>query len=691
MEEYPLKNSYRSNALLFSVVAMVICLLVLDAFLFADNALYFWITFPPLVLVSGLTIGKLIQIRHSEYRYFDKLTESVKSANRMALRSFPLPVAIVDQKRRIIWRNELFTEAFFPTGEEHDSLYEITDQSIEMFESSTGAPIEYNGSYYRVYGRSPQPHEGEIISEENGIPEAKAGDNLTILFFKDITELRQLQTEHNMSRPVVILAMIDNYEDFFKGSRESEKTEVSIKIDRLFEEYFDKSKSILKKLSSDKFMIIMEERYVAEMYAQNVPILAKAHEITIKDRTPVTLTLGVGRTAKNLAESESYARQALEWALNKGGDQAAFKTETGFDQRGGIIQNPRISSKVKTRIIAERIKELILASDAVYVMGHSWGDYDSVGSAIGLAAASRKLGIPAYAVVSTESNSSGKLISRFENYKTPIVIDPSIAKTTFTDKSLLIIVDTHLIKRLDDQDLFDMGNLTKRIVVIDHHRRGLGCIQEPIVEWLEVNASSASELVTEMIQYFGLDEVLSPSEANALLAGIMLDTKDFVLRTSPSAFEAAAYLRKSGADPIEVRPLFATSISQKIKRSEITAKAVLYRGCAISVVDEPFDDIRVVCSQAADEMMSIEGASASITVYPIKSQDKEGWSFSARSYGKFNVETIMENLGVNKEDGGGHLSMAGAQLYGITKDEAVARLHAAIDAYHDNNAQKSDI
>lgn len=686
-----MKNSYRSNALLFSVVAMVVCLLVLDAFLFADNALYFWISFPPLVLVSGLTIGKLIQIRNTEYRYFDKLAESVNCTNRMALRSFPMPVVIVNENRRIIWRNELFSEAFFPTTEDIDSIDEITKQPLDMFAASTGFVIEYKGSYYRVYSRTPQPFENEALSEENGIPAAD-GEGLTILFFRDITDFRQLQTEYNMSKPVVILAMIDNYEDFFKGSRESEKTEVSIQIDRLFEEYFDKSKSILKKLSSDKFMIIMEERYVAEMYAQNVPILAKAHDITIKDRTPMTLTLGVGRTAKTLAESENYARQALEWALSKGGDQAAFKTESGFDQKGGIIQNDRINSKVKTRIIAERIKELILASDAVFVMGHQWGDFDSVGSAIGLAAASRKLGIPAFAVVSPESNASGKLISRFENYPIPIVIDPAAARAKFTEKSLLIIVDTHLIKRLDDQELFDMGNLTKRIVVIDHHRRGLGCIQEPIVEWLDANASSAAELVTELIQYFGMDEVLSPMEANALFAGITLDTKDFVMRMGHSAFEAAAYLMKSGAKPIEVRSLFATSISQKIKRSEITAKASLYRGCAISVVDEPFEDIRVVCSQAADEMMSIEGAKASITVYPIKSPDnREGWSFSARSYGEINVQVIMENLGVKREDGGGHLSMAGAQLYDITKEEAVARLHAAIDAFHDNNAQKSDI
>lgn len=685
-----MKNLYRSYALLFSVVALVVCLLVLDAFLFADNSLYFWISFPPLVLVSGLTIGKLIQIRHTEYRYFDSLTESIDGTNRIALRSFPLPVAIVNESRRIIWRNELFTEAFFPTGEENDCIDEITEQPLDMFAASTGFVIEYNGSYYRVYSRTPQLNSGEELSEESGIPEVKNSENLTMLFFRDITDFRQLQTEYKMTRPVVILAMIDNYEDFFKDSRESEKTAVSTKIDKLFEEYFDKSKAIMQKLSSDKFMIIMEERYVEEMYAQNVPILAKAHEITIKDRTPVTLTLGVGRTAKNLAESESFARQALEWALSKGGDQAAFKTESGFDQKGGIIQNDRINSKVKTRIIAERIKELILASDAVYIMGHSWGDFDSVGSAIGLAAASRKLGIPAYAVVSLENNNSGKLISRFEKYADPIVIDPSQARPRFTDKSLLIVVDTHLIKRLDDQELFSMGDLTKRIVVIDHHRRGLGCIQEPVVEWLDANASSASELVTELIQYFGIDEVLSPQEANALLAGITLDTKDFVMRTGHSAFEAAAYLMKAGAKPIEVRSLFATSISQKIKRSEITSKAALYRGCAISVVDEPFEDIRVICSQAADEMMSIEGAKASITVYPIKSQDGDGWSYSARSYGEFNVQVIMENLGVKREDGGGHLSMAGAQLYGITKEEAVARLHAAIDAFHDNMAQKTD-
>ena len=256
-----------------------------------------------------------------------------------------------------------------------------------------------------------------------------------------------------------------------------------------------------------------------------------------------------------------------------------------------------------------------------------------------------------------------------------------MAAIRFTESSLLIIVDTHIEKKVDSHELFERAD-PGRIVVIDHHRKADNEISAAI-SWVDPNASSASEMVTDLIQYFGDAGKPSSLEAEALLAGITLDTKDFVMRTGEATFEAAARLRKFGADTVLVKKLFATPMKSRLRKSKVVAGAEMYRGFAISVVDESFEDIRIVCSQAADEMLNISGVDASVTVYPIDN----GWSYSARSLGKINVQVLMENIGNKKDDGGGHLTMAGAQLYNITKEEAVQKLHEAIDSYYDNLPQ----
>jgi len=677
-----LKNFYKSNILLALVGALIVCLLILDGMLFADEPYLFWLSLPILLLISGLAVGKLMQIRRNEYCYFEQLNGTIDSSNRVALCSFPLPVALVNENRVIVWCNERFNECFYKPDEDDNLLDFVTEEPMEMF-IGEGREIEYEGRHYRVYARVPQFTPDENENTKKGAEVLESINQITMLFFEDITDFKGLQEEHRMSKTMAMIVMVDNYEELLSGSKESEKAYVTIQIDRLLEEYFTEKKAVLQKLSSDRFLVIIEERYVREMIFDKMKILDLAREINVTDRTTVTLSIGIGRTAQTLAESENYARQALSMALGRGGDQAAIKTESGFHFYGAVTQGTGRYSRVKTRIMADDIKMVVRTADTVYVMGHSYGDFDSVGSAIGLACAIRKLGVQSFAVVNKELNSAKELIERFNDYETPVVIEPDVAKLGFTKKSLLIIVDTHIIKKLDDKELYEKAT-AEQIVIIDHHRLSAGAIEDAGIMWQDPNASSAAELVTELVQYFGVNPILTPLEAEALLAGITLDTKDFVMRAGVSTFEAAAFLKKMGADTVSVKSLFSTTMQSKAQKADIVSSAEIYRGCAIAMVDESFPEMRVICSQAADEMLYISGVDASFTVYPI---GDNGWAFSARSLGKINVQIIMESLGNKKDDGGGHQTMAGAQLYDISENEAIRKLYEAIDAYFDSLSQ----
>jgi len=685
-----LKNFYRSNVLLASVLALVACLLVMDAALFADTPSMFWLTFPLLILVSGLAVGKLLQIRLNEYAYYDRLDKSIDNANHKALMSFPLPVALVNDERRILWCNDVFSTAFFRPSEDESSIDAITTEPFSMLVGE-GREIKINGRWYRVSAR-------EIVYTSEGddssrrliqTAEIDTANKVNILFFSDITGFKSLQEEHRKSKPVVMIISVDNYDETLGTNRESDKTFVSVQIDRLLEDYFSEMNAVLRKITGDKFIVVTEERFVQKMTDERVKLLEMARQIKVNDRTAVTLSIGVGRTASNLAESESYAWQALDKAIGRGGDQAVVRKESGYDYYGAETQRTeRNGSSVRTRITADRIKVLINSADAVYIMGHGYGDFDSVGAAIGLAGTIRRMGKQAYACISREYDRSGNiknlsepLLIRFSEYDPPLIIEPKVAAIRFTESSLLIIVDTHIEKKVDSHELFERAD-PGRIVVIDHHRKADNEISAAI-SWVDPNASSASEMVTDLIQYFGDAGKPTSLEAEALLAGITLDTKDFVMRTGEATFEAAARLRKFGADTVLVKKLFATPMKSRLRKSKVVAGAEMYRGFAISVVEESFEDIRIVCSQAADEMLNISGVDASVTVYPIDN----GWSYSARSLGKINVQVLMENIGNKKDDGGGHLTMAGAQLYNITKDEAVQKLHEAIDSYYDNLPQ----
>lgn len=677
-----MRNFYKSNILLGAVCALIIMLITVDVFVFRSEPLMFWITLPILLGISALTLGKLLQIRQSEYWYFDQLSSEIRGTDSLSLIGFPLPIAVVDSGRSIIWSNDSFNDVFFLPNEDQSSIDPVTDMPLELF-GSDGREIRYGDRWFRVYS---VPHEFAVdekirkrlmFAKDNGIV---LKDTITMLIFREITDFKKLHNDYEMGKPVVMIVMVDNYEELLSGAKESERAYVTIQVDRLIEEYFAEKKAVLKKITGDKFLIVLERRYLNEMIDEKMSLINKAHEIIVRDRAAVTLSIGVGDTASTLAEGERFASEMLDKALERGGDQALVKTSNGFTAFGAISPGKERTGKVKIRLAAENIKNLISTADTVYIMGHAFGDFDSVGSAIGLTCAIRRMGIPAYTVARfhdrTKTNAA-QLIDRFSEYDTPVVIEPAEAEQWITSKSVLIIVDTHILKKLEDKDLYELSPKS-RVVIIDHHRLSAGAITEAAVKCHESNASSSAELVTELIQYFSSDTLLTPLEAEALLAGITLDTKDFVMRSGVSTFEAAAYLKKIGADTISVKKLFDTSIESKLKKAEVISSAKIYRGrCAIAVVENDYPGIRVLCSQAADEMLYIRNVDASFTVYPIEN----GWSISARSLGKVNVQVIMESMGNKVDDGGGHQSMAGAQLYDISLEEAVERLHRAIDEH----------
>ena len=677
-----MRNFYKSNILLGAVCALIIMLITVDVFVFRSEPLMFWITLPILLGISALTLGKLLQIRQSEYWYFDQLSSEIRGTDSLSLIGFPLPIAVVDSGRSIIWSNDSFNDVFFLPNEDQSSIDPVTDMPLELF-GSDGREIRYGDRWFRVYS---VPHEFAVdekirkrlmFAKDSGIV---LKDTITMLIFREITDFKKLHNDYEMGKPVVMIVMVDNYEELLSGAKESERAYVTIQVDRLIEEYFAEKKAVLKKITGDKFLIVLERRYLNEMIDEKMSLINKAHEIIVRDRAAVTLSIGVGDTASTLAEGERFASEMLDKALERGGDQALVKTSNGFTAFGAISPGKERTGKVKIRLAAENIKNLISTADTVYIMGHAFGDFDSVGSAIGLTCAIRRMGIPAYTVARfhdrTKTNAA-QLIDRFSEYDTPVVIEPAEAEQWITSKSVLIIVDTHILKKLEDKDLYELSPKS-RVIIIDHHRLSAGAITEAAVKCHESNASSSAELVTELIQYFSSNTLLTPLEAEALLAGITLDTKDFVMRSGVSTFEAAAYLKKIGADTIAVKKLFDTSIESKLKKAEIISSATIYRArCAIAIVENDYPGIRVLCSQAADEMLYIRNVDASFTVYPIEN----GWSISARSLGKINVQVIMESMGNKVDDGGGHQSMAGAQLYDISLEEAVERLHRAIDEH----------
>ena len=566
------------------------------------------------------------------------------------LERVPFPAAIVGQYDDIISVNKHFNATIGENknfeGQAISTLLSGHKMSDVLRKKSID--IMYAGKQYTVFG----------------VPFEKS----SIVYFMDDTYYKETTHEYIESRPAVCIAVFDNREEILPNNKGGYDTQIVARVEQELQNFTNETSGFMKKLDNKRYMIIMEDRHVKSFMESKFSVLEKIREIKIDDRQYATISMGVSRMAPTLNESEKWAQNALNMALGRGGDQVAIRQNDSYKFFGGKSKGVEKRDKVRTRVIAATLSGYIKSSDIVLIMGHKFSDLDSVGAAIGMCGTINKaLNVRSHVVIDPETSLATPIINMIKNSGNKnFFITPSVARGMVTEKTLLIVVDTHSENFLEDKKLYEK---CKNVVVIDHHRMMVEHIKNAVVFYHEPYASSASEMVTELIQYLS-ENSIGNVEAEALLAGIMLDTKNFVLKTGVRTFEAAAFLKRKGADTVEVKKLFSNSFDTYKEKASLVSTAKIVDKCAITFTKEDSPIIRVACAQAADELLTIKGISASYVIYPSKS----AVNISARSLGDVNVQLVMEKLG-----GGGHQNMAGAQINNTTVENVKNKL---IDIIH---------
>ena len=560
-----------------------------------------------------------------------------------------IPVVILSKENEIMAANALFKENVCgnedPLG---DSITKyLSGDDVDAIYGSNGADTKYNDKWYIAFA----------VRHEYG----------SIVYFIDDNTYKTNSDEYLETRPVVAIVAFDNKDELERETDNSEAIKVTVAVEQEIVKWVSSTKGFYKKMSGGRYIVVMEERDIKRSIDGKFRILDDIRMIKINDRLSATISIGIGRGGKTFKENEQWARQALDMALGRGGDQAAIKKADSYKFFGGVSKGIEKREKVRTRVIAASLSNHINNSSNVIIMGHRFSDLDSVGASIGMwSAVVKGLHKNAYILINRQQTLAKSLVASFEKagfesiFKTE---DEALA--LLDDHSLLIIVDTHSPNFLESKTVYERSS---RVVVIDHHRMMVNHIDNALVFYHEPYASSASEMTAELVQYLGHDS-LSRLESEALLSGIMLDTKNFVLRTGVRTFEAAAYLKSNGADTVEVKRLFSNSIDTYKVKYKLVSEAEIFNYCAIASAEEDITDIRIASAQAADELLGIENVKASFVMY----KTGKTVNISARSLGDLNVQVIMEQLG-----GGGHQTMAACQLENTSIDEAREKLVSII-------------
>ncbi len=601
------------------------------------------------VSVVSIAVVFLISLGFKKYIVnMVKITaDKIGGFNSDFLDKYKYPVAAVGLEGDIFWCNARFRKALGSRSPEGDSINAyLSGRDIFEVADSDGFDIAIDGKEFTVYA-------------------LRAGDSI-ICHFIDNTYYKDIVREYHSSMPCVALITFDNADDFVTSSEEYYST-VAISVEANLQRWSNDYNAMYKKISNNRYMIIFRDSDIDKMISNRFPILKNIRSISTT-RHIATISVGLARGCKTVRESELAARKALEMALGRGGDQVVIIKDNNYEFFGGTAAATEKVSKVRMRVIANAISRAVNDSDKIYIMGHRFSDLDCVGAAVGMQCIMEKSFKKYCKVVVNEETSMAKQLIDYTRAKLEgdIFVSPEDALKGVTAKTLLIIVDTHIKNSLESVELYDRS---KRVVIIDHHRKSVNHIDNALVFCHEPSASSASEMCTEIISYLD-DKPLGYIQADALLSGIMLDTKNFVLKTGVRTFEAAAYLRRRGANTLTVKEMFSGSIDTYREKVDIVVRSQVYRGCAISSSDKITDDIRLASAQAADEMLTLQGIVASFVIFG----DSKKLNISARSYGRVNVQLVMEKLG-----GGGHRTMAAAQLYNTPVESAFEKLKLAID------------
>jgi len=593
--------------------------------------------------------------------YIENLNFNIDTATKSTLLNFPMPLAVAEPDGTVVWYNSSFKKDIDQESGEgliRSLADEIGDKSGKN-DQNLVRQVEIKGKYYQV------------ICNYTGYENSRRKPVL-ILYFIDITELVKIKKTYADEKIAAGIALIDNYEDLMQSTDDTGRQQILAEIDKKIMSWLSFTGGIVKKYERDKYLFLFEYKYMKEMEEKKFEILDNIKEINVGNKIPVTLSLGIGFSGGNLAESFQYAAAAIDVALGRGGDQVVVKNGDSFSFFGGKTRELEKRTKVKARVIAYALRELVDQSSSVLIMGHENADIDSIGAAMGLFRAVRCRGKDVHIVLTRVNHTIENLMSRIaksDEYD-GLFVGRSEALDLVDDKTLLIIVDTHRAAFTEIPELVESAG---QVVVIDHHRRGADYIQDTVLIYQETYASSTCELVTELLQYIDEKLKLKPVEAEALYAGIVVDTKNFTFKTGVRTFEAASFLKRHGVDTVSVKQLFQndletyTNISSVVKSAEMITPDI-----AISVCPQGMKNSQLIAAKAADELLSLSGINAAFVLTSVGDEVY----ISGRSLGDINVQMILEKLG-----GGGHLSVAGAQLAGIGLDEAKEKLEYAIIEY----------
>ena len=618
-------------------------------------------------LLILLNLQRSRRTQQTVRQYVERINGGMDSARSSNSLYTPLPLMVFDvSTEQVIWGNE----SFLQLTEQKDGIFEMAVGDVIpgfdkhwLLEGKREAPelVSWNHHLYRVFGGLTHP-------EDKG----RGGEMLASTYWLDVTEAEQMRSTLELTRPVVAILMVDNYEELMKACPENRRSAVVAALEEKLNDWAADSGGLILGYDRDRYLFLFEEKSYPGFVERRFSVLDSVREVVAGEGVAATLSIGVGRDADSFDGLFKNATLALEMALSRGGDQAVVKDKLNFSFYGGRSKTTEKRTKVKSRVMANALGELIEDARQVYVMGHKYADMDALGAAAGICAIARKKGKKAQIVMDTGNNAVHPMLHKLQEQPeySGAFITGSEAFLKAQADTLLVVVDTNRPQSVESEGLLESCN---RVAVIDHHRRGSSYIEKMALNYHEPYASSASELVTELLQYLIEPADLLRAEAEALLAGIVLDTKNFTNRTGGRTFEAAAYLRRAGADTQEVQRIFQSDLKSMISRYGIIRQAELYReDLAIAALDEEYD--RVTAAKAADEMLTLKGVQASFVLY----KKGDGVYISARSLGEVNVQVIVEALG-----GGGYSTTAGGELADRTVAQAKEQLLAAIDDYFD--------
>lgn len=598
-------------------------------------------------------------------KYIESVTCNMDTATKDTMVNAPLPMVIFrPENDEVIWSNDRFLQ--------------LTGEREHLFDTKITAAVPDFSSRWLMEGKTECPTEvrigerrflvfGHLVRTED-----QGGRGyLATTYWVDVTDFAQVRDIYYSTRPVVGILTVDNYEELMKGATDSARSAMRSGIDERLAQWVAPAQGLFCRYERDRYLFVFEERFLAQFQEGKFSILETVREVVSPSGIQATLSIGVGKDAETLAELFQYAALSVEMALSRGGDQVVVKNKFNFEFYGGRTKELEKRTKVKSRVMANALGELMADASRVFVMGHKYPDMDCIGAAAGVCAMARKKGAPVHIIKEAGQNPASEMSERLgalPEYK-DVFLSQQDAILLADANCLLVVVDTNRPEQVVSQDLLEAVH---KVAVIDHHRRASSYIADAALNFHEPYASSASELVTELLQYLLEPADLFKTEAEALLAGMVLDTKQFTMRTGSRTFEAAAFLRRSGADTGDVKKLFQNDLEGTIAKYDIIQNAKMYHeGIAVAKVDHTVG--RITAAQAADELLNISGIDTSFVLFP----DQEGRVIlSARSMGDVNVQVVLEKLG-----GGGNAATAGAQVPGKGVDEVNDMLLQAIDAY----------